>query len=40
VIFSPRADYRHHLRLSYGLVDGPAMEQAVRKIAAIARRLV
>jgi DNA-binding transcriptional MocR family regulator len=39
VMFSPNAAYKHHVRLSYGLVEGAAMQQAVRKLGVLARRL-
>jgi DNA-binding transcriptional MocR family regulator len=39
VIFSPHADYRHHLRISYGLVDDAEMQGAVRKLGVLAHDL-
>ncbi|MEW6646221.1 MAG: PLP-dependent aminotransferase family protein [Pseudomonadota bacterium] len=38
VIFSPRGDYRHHLRLSCGQLDEAALAQGVEKLARLARR--
>jgi DNA-binding transcriptional MocR family regulator len=38
VIFSPRGDYRHHLRISCGQLEGEALERGVRRVAALARR--
>ena len=39
VIFSPRGDYEHHVRLSYGMAEGSAMQSAVRKLGTLAHKL-
>jgi DNA-binding transcriptional MocR family regulator len=39
VIFSPRSDYVHHVRLSFGMKEGETMRAALRKLGAIAHRL-
>lgn len=39
VIFSPRGDYAHHVRLSFGMTEGALMQAAVARLGAIAGRL-
>ena len=36
VIFSPRGDYRHHIRISCGQLSGEEAEPAIRQLGAIA----
>ncbi len=40
VIFSPRGDYTHHLRLSYGLVEEAALAGAARRLGKVTQRLL
>lgn len=40
VIFSPRGDYRHHIRISCGQLDGEETEKAVRRLGMIAKQLL
>ena len=40
VIFSPRGDYRHHIRISCGQLSAEDAEPAIRQLGAIAGRLL
>lgn len=38
VIFSPRGDYRHHVRISCGQVEGAALADGIQRLGRLARR--
>ncbi len=38
VIFSPRGDYRHHIRISCGQADGTALADGVQRLGRLAHR--
>lgn len=40
VIFSPRGDYRHHIRISFGNLAAEDAEPAIRRVGAIAMELM
>lgn len=40
VIFSPRGDYRHHIRISCGQLSGEEAEKAIQRLGKIARQLL